>query len=617
MATSATSQNANNFLTLQRLYGLKGDVKDNIHYADERGETVIYPCGYNIVLYNLEKKTQKFISLGSSSNPNSSGSGDITCMAVSSLRSATNGRSRVVAVAERGGPNGRPSISIFDLSTGKRRGKIPLESKDVASKKYVSMCFSPDGRYLLAQGGAPDWTLINWQWEKGRPIQAARVSNKIGAAVHQCSYCPTDATVVCVSGNGILRFLHLEQSEFKSIQFSMGKREPQNYLCHCWIDDKILVGTDTGDIFVFENAEFKGVLESSPSDGKSIDSLAAYSSHPSGFVAGCDEGVLYVFERDEKEMFKQAKFFQIESNFVKIKNVSISPSEDNVICTLENNQAFVVGIQNTDLVKTEEMNFEPLTLPCHHLQITGMDLCLRKPLVVTCGLDRSIRVWNYNTYTIEVMRYFSEVPLSVAFHPSGLHIIAGFYDSMRLMNLLMGEIRPYKDFTIKGCREVQFSNGGQYFAAANALLIQVYQTFTCDLVATIPHKGKVTSLHWSQDDTSIYSTAQEGGVYQWFLKDGKQVMAPNLKKLGKCNYSCVMGGSDGRIYVVGGDRKLKIIDPQTEAIQIDADVVLTQLCLLQPKESNTKVSLLYAGAESGAVRTYHLNTDAKVLFCHI
>ena len=559
-------------IKLERLYGLKGDVKDNIHYIDE--STVIYPCGYNLVVYNLDKKTQRFIPLASSAN--SSGSGDITCMAVSSARNAN--RSRVVAVAERGGPNGRPSITIYDLATQKMRGKMPLESPLVASKKYVSMCFSPDGKYLLAQGGAPDWTLINWQWERPKAIQVAMVSDKIGAAIYQCSYCPSDPTVVCVSGNGILRFLHLDQTTFKVIQFNMGKREAQNYLCHCWIDDKILVGTDTGDIFVFENAEFKGILATSPGGGKSIDALVPYSNHPSGFVAGCEEGLLYVFEKDEKEMFRQASYSQIESNAVRIKNIAISPSEDNVICALENNQAFILGIQNTEILHTEKSNFEPLVLPCHHLQITGMDVCMRKPLVVTCGLDRSIRVWNYHSHTVDVIRYFTEAPLSVAFHPSGLHIIAGFYDSLRLMNLLMGEIRSYKDFTIKGCREVRFSNGGQYFAAANAALIQVYATFTCDLIASIPHKGKVTSLHWNADDTHIISSAMEGGVYTWSLADGK--LQPSSKRLGKCNYSSVVGGADGKIYLVGNDRKLKVIDPvSNESTQIDADVILTQVIL--------------------------------------
>jgi len=146
-----------------------------------------------------------------------------------------------------------------------------------------------------------------------------------------------------------------------------GKREPQNYLCHVWIDDRILVGTDTGDVLVFENAEFRGVLESSPSDGSAIESIVSFSK---GFVCGCDEGMLHVFERDEKEFYKQSKSFQIDGNYVKIKNLSVSPSEDNVVCTLENNQAFVLGLSNTDILKSEDMNFEPLSSPFHHMQVS-------------------------------------------------------------------------------------------------------------------------------------------------------------------------------------------------------------------------------------------------------
>jgi WD40 repeat protein len=362
---------------LEQLYGLKGDVKNNIMYVDELN--VLYPCGYNIINYNIEKKTQQFISLSKNDVNNASslrgntGTGEISAMALTSSRTG-GARTKLVAVAERASLTSKPSVTVFEVNPTndsafyRKRGKAPIESKDVGSHEYVSICFSPDGKYLLTQGGAPDWTLVNWQWEKSRPLQAAKVSNKLGAAIHQTSFCPTDPTVVCVSGNCILRFLHLEQNEFKSIPFTMGKRPPQNYTCHAWIDDRILVGTDTGDILVFENAEFRGVLSSSPSDGKSIDSICAFSR---GFVCGCDEGVLYVFERDEKEIYKASKSFQIEGNFVRIKNIAISPSEDNVICTLENNQAYVLGLSNTDILKSEEMNFEPLSFPFHHLNITG------------------------------------------------------------------------------------------------------------------------------------------------------------------------------------------------------------------------------------------------------
>jgi WD40 repeat protein len=322
-------------------------------------------------------------------------------------------------------------------------------------------------------------------------------------------------------------------------------------------------------------------------------------------VAGCDEGVLYVFERDEKEIYKQTKSFQIEQNYVKILNLSLSPSEDNIVCTLANNQAFVLGLSNTDILKTEEMNFEPLALPFHHLQITGLAICLRKPLIVTCGLDRSVRVWNYITSTIEVMRFFNEPPYSIAFHPSGLHILVGFSDNLRLCNLLMDEIRPFKDFPIKACREVQFSNGGQYFAAANGSVIQLFSTWTCDMLGSFNiHKGKIKSIWWSLDDTYLISTGMDGCVYQWTLRDGShQRMAKQ-----DCNFSCIVGAADGKSYLAGSDGRFKVVQGNEIKQEVDAGIVLTQLALLHTKPPD-KDRMIFSGTETGVVRTFPMPLD--------
>ncbi len=129
--------------------------------------------------------------------------------------------------------------------------------------------------------------------------------------------------------------------------------------------------------------------------------------------------------------------------------------------------------------------------------ITGLDACARKPLIVTCGIDRSVRVWNYMTHRSEVVKFFPEDCYSVAFHPSGLHILVGFSDKLRFMNLLMDDIRVVAEFPIKGCRECRFSAGGQMFAAANGHSIQLYRTYTAEPVALLRgHNGKVHSLHW-------------------------------------------------------------------------------------------------------------------------
>ena len=46
-------------------------------------------------------------------------------------------------------------------------------------------------------------------------------------------------------------------------------------------------------------------------------------------------------------------------------------------------------------------------------------MCQRKPIVVTCGVDRSIKVWNYLTLELELSKEFEESVHSVALHPTG------------------------------------------------------------------------------------------------------------------------------------------------------------------------------------------------------
>ena len=56
--------------------------------------------------------------------------------------------------------------------------------------------------------------------------------------------------------------------------------------------------------------------------------------------------------------------------------------------------------------------------------------------------------------SLEQYKEFQEECYSIALHPSGLYILVGFSDKLRLMNLLIDDIRSFKEFTIRGCREV-------------------------------------------------------------------------------------------------------------------------------------------------------------------
>jgi WD40 repeat protein len=110
------------------LCGLKGDVKMNIHFIDN--QNVLYPCGHNIVIYNTDDRSQKYI-------PGIEGSEGISAVALSPSK-------KFLAVGER---SERAICCVFDVASMKRR-KI-LTSTDYNSREFVSVAFAPSNEKSL------------------------------------------------------------------------------------------------------------------------------------------------------------------------------------------------------------------------------------------------------------------------------------------------------------------------------------------------------------------------------------------------------------------------------------------------------------------------------------
>jgi hypothetical protein len=75
----------------------------------------------------------------------------------------------------------------------------------------------------------------------------------------------------------------------------------------------------------------------------------------------------------------------------------------------------------------------------------------------------------------------------------------GFEDKLRLMSVLLDELRLVKELGIKGCREVAFCNGGHLLAAVNATTVSIYSTYTGENCGNLRgHNGKVgwAGLGW-------------------------------------------------------------------------------------------------------------------------
>ena len=488
-------------ITIQtkHIFGCKGDIANAVYHIDEH--RVIYASGHNIVIYNIEDRQMQFL-------PGLEGSLGITAVSLCPKR-------RFLAVAERAE---RAIIFVYDLQ--KQRKKRALVTSDCLSQEYISMSFAPklEKKYLISLGGQPDWTLIYWQWDRQRVLYSTKVSS--GSPVYQVSFNILDYTNgIIVTGNNVFLFYKPIEGLNKIQTQGIAKKEPHvsnNYLCHSWLyDGKLVIGTDAGEILLCDqNCEYRGYLTS----GMESWSVLCILPYSNGFLVGGEEARVVMFERNPEDLRmhygrSQKSISVTNQPTAKIKGMSISPnSEDSLILALDNSQIYNLPFTS------EQDEAKPLSDLFHTNAITGLDVCIRKPLIATCGIDNSVRIWNYEKNNLEVIEFFTEEPYSIAFHPSGFHIVVGFADKLRMMNIFATTIKHYKEIHIKVCKEIKFCNGGHMFAAANGHEVQVFNFYTGENPPNMKfrkHIAKVTSLHWNDDDSLLYSAGADGAVYEW------------------------------------------------------------------------------------------------------
>ncbi|XP_011972224.2 cilia- and flagella-associated protein 57 isoform X2 [Ovis aries] len=505
------------------VFGLRSHVSNNVFFFDE--QIIIFPSGNHCVKYNVDQKWQKFI-------PGSDKSQGMLALAISPNR-------RYLAVSET--VQDKPVITIYELSAIPCRKRKILNSFDFPVQKFICMAFSPDSKYLLTQTSPPESNLVYWLWEKQKVMAIVRIDTQ-NNAVYQVSFNPQDNTQICITGNGMFKLLRFAEGTLKQTNFQRG--EPQNYLAHTWVsDDKIIAGTDTGRLFLFESGDQRwetsivvkeptsetknlGVIQESESliefpavtspvpsyeqvmmtsshSQLSLPQVFAIAAYSKGFACSAGPGRVLLFEKmEDKEFYRESREIRIpvdpqsndpsQSDKQDVLCMCFSPSEETLIASTSKSQLYSITMSLTEISKGEPAHFEYLMYPLHSASITGLDTCIRKPLIATCSVDRSVRLWNYESNSLELFKEYQEEAYTISLHPSGHYIVVGFADKLRIMNLLIDDIRSFKEYSVRGCKECSFSNGGHLFAAVNGNVIHIFSTTSLENISNLKgHTGKV------------------------------------------------------------------------------------------------------------------------------
>ena len=244
-------------LVVKHAFGINTHIKNNLIFCEDH--MLAYVCGHQVVLFNTETKDQTFISLTALPGFQSQGVTAISCA----------NRRRLVAVAEKADPVA--VVSFYD--THSLRKKKVLTYNELGSKEIRCIAFSDDNRLCLTLGAGPEWNLVLWNVEKSaKVLSVTKLSTSDDNPFYAASFCPWDPTIVVVIGKSAIKAFRIGDGQFRIIVISF-RRENANFISHCWLDEdeKLLLGTESGEILLFENMEYRTTVY--PIGGEAVEDI--------------------------------------------------------------------------------------------------------------------------------------------------------------------------------------------------------------------------------------------------------------------------------------------------------------------------------------------------------
>lgn len=460
---------------------------------------------------------------------------------------------KYVALSEVGD---KPTISIYDIGSLKRRKLLGIPYDAPGVTKFTCLGFTFDSKNLVAITGEPNQMMLFYNWEKGKVESTFNLTNSHSSATAEVLACnPSDATVVAVGGPYTFKFLTVSETVWRPYGFA--KAENLLVCSMAWLDgDRLLVGTEDGRMLYLENGDLKNVYRMSDTVSMNLkireeyvmptavssqlqigddvtwqQNVSCLTAFPRGFAYAYGAGTVVFYEKEGKHKYTKRNIYVIPQRVAKnndvdlyrINTINVNPSFDRLIVTAGWSQLYYATLWGPDLqMDPEPQKLKIMGQPLHHGPISGLTMCAWKPVFMTCGeLDRSVRLWDFETESLIMLKQYDEDIFSVALHPMGLFCLIGFTDKLRFMSILIDDLLPMHEIAIRSCRTVRFSYNGHLFAAVNGNVVQVYTTIGFYNPFILKgHTGKVKAILWSQTDSKMLSMGAEGAIYEWDMNTG-------------------------------------------------------------------------------------------------
>ena len=127
------------------------------------------------------------------------------------------------------------------------------------------------------------------------------------------------------------------------------------------------------------------------------------------------------------------------------------------------------------------------------------------------------------------MKKLPDLIQAIALHPSGFYAVISHLDRVKIYTIHPDDVAPsqFGHHDIKGCTEIQFSQGGNLYALNDEdHNIQVFKFWQNERPAHwvfSGHNSPIRSITWLPDDTGFASTGlNDNQVILWKLKPNEE-----------------------------------------------------------------------------------------------
>lgn len=336
-----------------------------------------------------------------------------------------------------------------------------------------------------------------------------------------------------------------------------------------WIDAKIptvAVLTEKNDIFILEGYYDKKEARKKPDEDEDISlriekfvikqhivncfssvyaSATKIKAFSRGIVVGNSMGNILFLEKvvnNVENPYQVLRLITRDLKPAKVIGISFNNSLDYLAIAYNSNEVAVYHTNN--LIenlrnKNYRLNFEVVCDGFHQGSITGMDVALQRPIIVTTSkTDKTIRIWNYLTGHCEYCKIIltekddSEKEmdiLAIAIHPNGYFMAVSDKDMIRFFHLCYKEIRFYNSDAANNesprsnCHLLKFSNGGHLLAAVSGRNIYIIRSYSRETLKVFKtnHTGTIKNVVFDEKDYFLYSIGNDGIIIEYNLFDFK------------------------------------------------------------------------------------------------